>query len=258
MDKKSENGRKRLRRRLRASVFLRRNGIYVAIAVCLAVIGGISAALLGGRGSKPSSPAERSYDERLGDAGNTAAPEPTQFALPTFFPYFPEHTSRPERTPLPTVMPDLTPAPSSEPTPAPGENWTSPVDGRLLKGFAMDCLIYSKTLGQWMTHPGVDAAAPKGSEVRSVDDGTVAKVYDDDMLGTTVVIDHGGGLETVYSGLKKDPPVKEGDAVKARDLIGYVGDTAISECADESHLHFEVHKDGRPVDPEGYVVFRKE
>ena len=91
----------------------------------------------------------------------------------------------------------------------------------------MDCLIYSKTLGQWMTHSGVDIAAPKGTEVRTVDAGTVKRVYDDDMLGTTVVIEHANGLTTVYAGLKKEPPVMEGDAVNARDLIGYIGDTAI-------------------------------
>ena len=88
--------------------------------------------------------------------------------------------------------------------------------------------------------------------------GTVKKVYDDDLLGTTVLIEHEGGVSTLYAGLQKEPPVKEGDRVAARGFIGYVGDTAISECADESHLHFELWLNGIPNDPENLIVFKKE
>ena len=151
----------------------------------------------------------------------------------------------------------MTPAPSETTVPKDQDSkWTSPVDGKLIRSFAMDCLIYSKTLGQWMTHSGVDIAAVKGSEVRAVDSGIVKRVYDDDMLGTTVVIEHKNGLITVYSGLKKETAVKEGDTVAPRDLVGYIGDTAISECAEESHLHFEVWKDEKPVDPKIYITFK--
>ena len=256
MDKKTELHRKRMRRRLRASIFLRKNGIYIAIALCLAVIGGISAVMLGGSGESPEAPAGQSLDERLGEASNTAAP--TKAPSPTPSPAPHGGRTAADDTPAPSLIPDITPAPSASPAPGITVNWTPPVDGRLIRVYAMDCLIYSKTLGQWMTHSGVDIAAPKGTEVRSVDAGRVVKVYDDDMLGTTVVIEHPNGVTTVYAGLKKDPPVKTGDTVAARGVIGYIGDTAISECAEESHLHFEIRVAGKPVDPRGYIVFKSD
>ncbi len=254
MDRKTETNRRRARRRLRASIFLRKNGLYIALGLCLAIIGGATAAIFGVNGAKKA-PAERSYDERLSDASGTDKPESTRPPSGIKLPFTLDGTPKP--TAAPTVVPDMTPAPSKEPEAVPNANWTPPVDGRLIRVYAMDCLIYSKTLGQWMTHSGVDIAAPKGSEVRAVDAGKVAKVYDDDMLGTTVAIEHSNGVTTVYAGLKKEPPVKEGDTVNARDLIGYIGDTAISECAEESHLHFEIRIAGKPVDPESFIVFKK-
>ncbi|MBO4385139.1 MAG: peptidoglycan DD-metalloendopeptidase family protein [Clostridia bacterium] len=251
---KTDLHRKRLKRRLRLSVFLRKNGLFVVIAVCLLAIGGAVILMSGGSG-RPSAPAERKDDETLkeAEARNTPAPYHTS---PPVKPLAP--TDRPEHTPLPTLVPDMTPAPTVTPAPENRNKWVSPVDGRLLRGYAMDCLIYSKTLGQWMTHPGVDISAPKGAEVRAVAEGTVKRVYDDDMLGTTVIVIHDGGFETVYSNLQKNPPVKEGDRIAARGLIGLVGNTAISECTEDSHLHFEIRKDGVPVDPSDYIVFKHE
>lgn len=253
---KTDLHRKKLKRRLRLSVFLRKNGLYVMIAVCLLAIGG-AVLLMSGGDKTPSSPAEHSHDETLKDAENgfTQAPD-NALLIPTPKPAKP--TAAPAPTSAPTLIPDMTPAPTASPAPDGNRTWVSPVDGRVIRGYAMDCLIYSKTLGQWMTHPGVDVSAPKGAEVRSVAEGTVARVYDDDMLGTTVIVRHENGIETVYSGLQKDPPVREGDSVPARGLLGYVGNTAISECLEESHLHFEIRKDGRPVDPAGYIVFKHE
>ena len=252
MDKKTELHRKRMRRKLKASIFFRRNGLYITIAVCLAMIGGISTVILSGKPPVSEAPAEHSLDERLNEAViETFSPTQTPAIRPTANPH------RPIMVPDETVIPDMTPSPSETPAPRDQDiKWTSPVDGRLIRSFAMDCLIYSKTLGQWMTHSGVDIAAPKGTEVRSVDAGSVKRVYDDDMLGTTVVIEHRKGLVTVYSGLKKETLVKEGDSVSSRDLIGYIGDTAISECAEESHLHFEVWKEEKPVDPKIYITFK--
>lgn len=245
-----------MRRRLRASMFLKKNGLYITLALCLALIGGVSAAVFGGR-KTPETPAEHSLDETLNEAQSAQTDKPSASAGPkaTRQPFVIIGT--PEATSSPTLIPDLTPAPPQDTSAPPAVNWTSPVDGRLMRVYAMDCLIYSKTLGQWMTHPGVDIAAPKGSEVRAVDAGVVKRVYNDDMLGTTVMIEHANGVTTVYSGLKKDPPVTEGASVASRDIVGYIGDTAISECAEESHLHFEIWISGKPVDPESCIVFKK-
>ncbi|MBO4847703.1 MAG: M23 family metallopeptidase [Clostridia bacterium] len=234
---------------------MRRNALFIAVIFGLAVLGGVSAFILSGKGTGEA-PAGRSSDERLSEAENSKSPGRTQITVrPT--PSEPS-AGTPEPTAKPTLIPDMTPAPSQEPARTEAVKWNSPVKGRIIRGYAMDCLIYSKTLGQWMTHRGVDIAAPKGEEVRAVEKGTVVKVYDDDMMGTTVIIAHEGGLSSVYSGLRRDPPVKEGDAVGSRALIGYVGDTAISECAEESHLHFELMRDGAPIDPRTAVLFTTE
>lgn len=253
--KKKEFSRSRVERRLIARAFFKRNGAFIAIALALCALGGLIAVMPFDRSeADPGAPAENSMDERLKDAQSSASPIPlpTRRPLPTLPP-----AGSAGLSPLPTVMPDMTPAPSKEPMPTSEAKLDSPVDGKLIKPYAMDCLIYSKTLNQWMTHSGVDIAAPIGAEVRAVAAGTVEWVTDDDLLGTCVLVDHGNGLKTLYCGLKKEPPVKDGDRLEPRALVGYVGDTAISECAEESHLHFEVIKDGLPTDPEGYVLIPK-
>lgn len=257
MNNKRKTAEAKAARKRRASRFLNENGLLLAALICLTILGGAFALILGTKQSPPETPAEHSYDERIADV-RTADPksDPTYPAiLPSKTPK-PSEGTAPAETTAPTLMPDLTPAPSATPAPKPREPWISPVDGKIIRVFAMDGLIWSKTLKQWMTHPGVDIAAPKGTEVRSIEEGVVERVYDDDLMGTTVIIAHDGGIKTVYSGLKKDPPVKEGDSVAIRALIGYVGDTSISECSEESHLHFEFILNDQWVDPVNYVVIK--
>ena len=79
--------------------------------------------------------------------------------------------------------------------------------------------------------------------------GTVTKVYEDQMLGACVIIDHGSGLEGYYCNLSKDIPVVEGQTVSAGTIIGTVGDTAEGEIKEASHLHFGLKKNGEWIDP---------
>ena len=64
-----------------------------------------------------------------------------------------------------------------------------------------------------------------------------------------IVINHGGGYETWYTQLS-DYAVRQGDKVKQGDVIGYVGSSGLSTIA---HLHYEVRKDGKPVNPQDYI-----
>lgn len=130
---------------------------------------------------------------------------------------------------------------------------TQPVSGRVLNGYSGDELVYNKTLGDWRTHNGIDIQASEGDSVRTAAGGTVLSVKDDELMGTTVVIQHGGGYTTQYSCLQKDPPVQEGDQVAAGDVIGLVGSTASAEGSMGPHLHFSVSKDGQVIDPADYV-----
>lgn len=132
--------------------------------------------------------------------------------------------------------------------------FTSPVVGEVVKGHSIDTPVFSDTLQEWRVHTGIDISADEGTEVRAAADGTVTKVYSDPLLGKTVEITHDGGIVSLYSNLASaDIAVKEGDAVKSGALLGYVGDTSLSELADEAHLHFAIKVEGVSVNPLDYI-----
>ena len=79
------------------------------------------------------------------------------------------------------------------------------------------------------------------------------QVYDDEFLGTTVVINHPDGHVSQYSNLAVMPSVSAGDSVEAGQTIGAVGETALLEIADEPHLHFAVYANGDTIDPAEFI-----
>lgn len=98
-------------------------------------------------------------------------------------------------------------------------------------------------------HWGMDFSAPKGSEVYATGDGKIEKVKRSKRgYGNQVKIDHGYGYKTFYAHLNKYI-VKRGQKVKRGDLIGYVGSTGTSTAP---HLHYEVIKNKRKVNPVNY------
>lgn len=127
--------------------------------------------------------------------------------------------------------------------------YTWPVKGELLRGFAVETLSYDQTMGDWRTHAGVDIAAEVGRKVWAAGEGTVSEVYEDPMMGVTVVIEHPDGVTSTYSNLAADPLVTVGDTVDTGAEIGAVGETAIAESAMEPHLHLEMTKEGAALDP---------
>jgi murein DD-endopeptidase MepM/ murein hydrolase activator NlpD len=97
-------------------------------------------------------------------------------------------------------------------------------------------------------HDGLDITAPKGTMVRAAAAGTVTFAgKEKDQFGNLVVLDHGGGWFTAYAFLSR-VTVKQGAKVAAGERVGLVGDTGMAK-GDE--LHFEVRRDGKPVDPLG-------
>ncbi len=124
-----------------------------------------------------------------------------------------------------------------------------PLNGEVINAYSDGELVKSKTLNVWKTHDGVDIAGAMGEQVKSMTGGTVSRVYEDQMLGACVIVDHGSGLEGYYCNLSKDVPVAEGQSVSAGTVIGAVGDTAENEIGEEPHLHFAVKKNGEWIDP---------
>ena len=73
---------------------------------------------------------------------------------------------------------------------------TAPVEGEVVSEYAMEALSYNQTTRDWRVHNGVDYAAEAGTQVVAAADGEVYTVYEDDSMGTTVVIRHDGGYVT--------------------------------------------------------------
>ena len=128
-------------------------------------------------------------------------------------------------------------------------SFSKPINGEVQKQYSIDKVIYSKTLELWKTHDGIDIAADIGTNVKSIEKGTIEKVYEDSFYGTTIVIDHGQGYKSSYSNLDKNISVKEKQTVNKGQVIGKVSNTAIGEIKDEPHLHFTLFKDNNNVDP---------
>ena len=128
-----------------------------------------------------------------------------------------------------------------------------PVSGSITVAFSPDDLVFNKTMQDWRTHNGVDIAADLGTRVLAIAAGTVSEVYADDMYGTTVVIDHGDGLKSIYQNLASIPTVEAGDQVQRGDVIGSIGDTALAETSQETHLHLVMTLYDELVDPMDYL-----
>ena len=128
-----------------------------------------------------------------------------------------------------------------------------PVEGDIVRDFAVDSLIYSETLQEWTTHTGIDIKAEKTTVVKAAEAGIVKSIKNDPRYGLTVIIEHANGFQTVYSNLLTSEFVVEGEKVEKGQSLGTVGNTAAFEIADEPHLHFEILKDSVQVDPNIYL-----
>ncbi len=148
-----------------------------------------------------------------------------------------------------------TKAPEETPKPKPAI-YLWPVTGKIIVSYSKDDLVFCKTMNDWRVHLGIDIETPANAKISAVRDGTVEDVYDDPMMGTTVVIAHDGDVRSVYSNLNKIPTVAVGDTVKAGTTIGAVGNTALGETAETHHLHLEVFKGDKTVDPLGVLPVR--
>ena len=143
--------------------------------------------------------------------------------------------------------------PSSENTTPKVFKTVAPVEGETVAEYAMDCLSYNQTTRDWRVHNGVDIAAAEGTPVMAAADGTVYTVYDDETMGTTVVIRHEDGYTTKYSCLAQEVMVAAGDTVTMGQQIGCVGTTALLESALDPHVHFSVTCDNEVVDPAEFL-----
>ncbi len=129
--------------------------------------------------------------------------------------------------------------------------WTAlpsllPVSGKITSRFGKRTSPFT---GMLAMHEGIDIAAPFGSPVVSSADGVIIQASADPMLGKYVKIRHRYGRDTYYAHLSRIA-VRPSRSVKQGEIVGYVGNTGLSTGP---HLHYEVHMQGRPVDPLPYI-----
>jgi murein DD-endopeptidase MepM/ murein hydrolase activator NlpD len=98
-------------------------------------------------------------------------------------------------------------------------------------------------------HKGVDIVTAKGTPVRATATGKVAYAGREGDYGNVMIVDHENGMSTYYAHLDKEY-AKEGQLVKRGEIIGAVGSTG---NATTPHVHYEVRKNGQPVNPQGYM-----
>ncbi|MBI3142753.1 MAG: peptidoglycan DD-metalloendopeptidase family protein [Bacteroidetes bacterium] len=100
-------------------------------------------------------------------------------------------------------------------------------------------------------HFGADFAAPTGTEIYATGDGVVEKAKYVKGYGNHVVVNHGFGYQTLYGHMSKIA-VRRGQKIKRGELLGYVGNTGLSSAP---HLHYEVIKNGKKVNPVHYFNY---
>jgi len=117
-----------------------------------------------------------------------------------------------------------------------------PVGGRITSGFGYRVHPILKVR---KFHTGVDIGAPSGTPIKAAADGTVIHAARWGGYGNCIIIDHGGGVSTLYAHCSS-LAVGTGRQVKQGQVVGYVGSTGLSTGP---HLHFEVRRNGTPVNP---------
>lgn len=239
--------------------FIAGKGFYLVVLTCVAAIALSGFYLFRSVGSTLDEPEDQPVD---GNASITAAnpshsPSPIEQEdlTPVLIPSTPEPEESKEPDPEPEPVINVTPSPAPVSTPAPLV-FTWPVNGTVISGYSVEALAYDVTMEDWRTHSGLDISAAIGTQVMATATGTVSAIFEDDLLGTTIIIDHGNGLESLYANLTTVPAVKAGAKVSTGTIIGAVGRTASAESRQEPHLHFSILKNNEAVDPTDYLPKR--
>ena len=161
------------------------------------------------------------------------------------------------------------------PSPPSEALFASPTSDFVIKAFPHETstVVFSDTWGagrsDGRSHEGTDIMSPKGAWVVAVEDGIVERLDWNDLSGWNIMIRHADGWTSHYLHLNNDntgtddgrggpdsafaESLEVGSYVKAGDVIGFVGDSGNAEHAGP-HTHFELHVDGRKVDPYPYLA----
>lgn len=262
----------------------RRNGFYLALAVCLVAVG-IAAwstydavnsytepqsSLSQQEGSSSTSSqvqAGISLEEEDGEGQGSSSSRSETSSKPSDDPEAPQDSSAqetagqvtqetPEPSPAPESQPEQEETQEQVPATAPlyeiSQEMIWPIEGGdSLNAYSAGAPVYSKTMKDWRIHTGLDVAAENESPVLACANGQVKETYTDSMLGNVILVEHGDYL-FYYCGVGENFLVNPGDVVTAGQQLGVV--TAVPyEAAEEPHLHLEVRRDGVALDPQAVL-----
>ncbi len=219
-------------------------GLYIALAICvLSVICiGVYSAVI-------------SIFDTTGNISNSENNKAPQVTLqtPTTSSKTPVVTNKTPQTEVDANLPDEAPEQNVNAQPTP-PSYTMPVGGDVLKEFSGEVLVYSTTMNDYRVHKGTDLSAAIGTQVKAFTSGVVTEIFEDPLMGHTIVVDHGGGVISRYQNLSEAYPegIAVGVEVEEGQVIAGVGESCLIECAQEPHLHFEVMVNDAYVDPMNY------
>lgn len=133
--------------------------------------------------------------------------------------------------------------------------FSAPVSGTLVKHHDAEKQVFSSTMNDYRVHLGVDIETAASAPVYAAADGTVAEVWEDPLMGQCIAVQHSGDAVSIYKNLALEiaEGIEAGSKVKSGQLLAYVGETAMTEMADEPHLHFELTVAGLQVNPMEYL-----
>ncbi|MBQ3094227.1 MAG: M23 family metallopeptidase [Clostridia bacterium] len=129
-------------------------------------------------------------------------------------------------------------------TEAPTDLFVSPLGSTVIAAFSEDP-VYSETMDDYRVHLGIDFAGDEGDRVRALADGTVTAFENDPLWGGSLTIEHGGGIVSVYRGVRA--AVEIGDTVSVGDDVGAL-DSIPCESATGPHLHLELYQNEVAID----------
>ncbi len=224
-------------------------GFYIALALCLVAIGSAAYIAANGtftnlngnvKGGSSSSAASAESWEGTEQTGQTVSGVPDSRAASSEA----ASSSSVSSSSASSAVSSKTSVSTAAPT-----YYTLPVTGTVITAYSPNTPIYDKTMDDWRVSDYVNIAAALGTPVKACASGTVLSVKTDSLLGQEIIIQHSGGLQSIYANLGTTVSVKAGQTVTAGTVIGQVGQTAQGEISLAPHLHFAMMKNGEPVDP---------
>ncbi|MBO5851080.1 MAG: M23 family metallopeptidase [Clostridia bacterium] len=214
--------------------FLRKNVYYFVFIVCLAVLSIITVALVVNQGGSTNNDNVLENPSEDNNTNTDTEQKPNEDENTNVNP--PVEEDKPTVT---VIVFDM------------------PVNGTIIKEYVGASVVYNQTLGLYSGHKAIDFAAEEGSQVKCSYDGVIESITTSNLEGTTVTINHGNSLKTVYNSIEVVENLTEGQSVSKGEVIGTVSLNNRTEYKDGAHLHFEVIENGVKIDPQKYLLLEE-